>query len=112
VLSGDFPFWQVFSFGDEALRRVGLFDEALYPAYFEDNDMKRRAEHFGVPIRKMNIAVGHDNSSTIKSDSRLQELNAATFSRNQNYHVGKVERGDYGPGGWDLERRRLNSWDA
>jgi GT2 family glycosyltransferase len=102
----------VFSVGDEALSAVGLFDEALHPAYFEDNDMKRRAEHFGVPIRKVSAPIGHDNSSTIKSDNRLHGLNAATFVRNQDYYQGKVAREDFGPGGWDLGRRRLNSWDA
>ena len=112
VLSEDFPFWHVFSVGDEALSAVGLFDEALHPAYFEDNDMKRRAEHFGVPIRKLSAPIGHDNSSTIKSDNRLHGLNAATFVRNQDYYHDKVAREDFGPGGWDLGRRRLNSWDA
>lgn len=112
VLSGHFPFWQVFSFGDEALRRVGLFDEALHPAYFEDKDMERRAQHFGVEVRKLDVLITHDNSSTIGSDSRLQELNGRTFVRNGDYYREKVAREDYGPGGWDLDRRRLNSWDA
>jgi len=111
VLSGDFPFWHVFSVGDEALRRVGLFDESLYPAYFEDNDMKRRCEHFGVPVRKLDVVIGHDNSSTIKSDARLQQLNDATFVNNRDYYEGKVSRGDVSEGRWDLGRRRVNSWD-
>lgn len=111
VLSGDFPFWHVFSVGDEALSRFGLFDEALTPAYFEDRDAERRAKHFGVPIRKLSVPIGHDNSSTINSDNRLKQLNAETFMRNQDYYHDKVAREDYGPGGWDLGRRRLNSWD-
>lgn len=112
VLSGHFPFWHVFSVGDEALRRVGLFDEALTPAYFEDRDAERRAKHFGVPIRKVDVDIGHDNSSTINSDARLSALNNKTFLANHEYYDAKVAREDYGPGGWDLDRRRLNSWDA
>jgi GT2 family glycosyltransferase len=47
TLSGDFPFWQAFCVGYEAVRRLGLFDEAFFPAYFEDNDYRRRADHAG-----------------------------------------------------------------
>jgi len=111
ALAGVFPFWHVFSLGDEALSRLGLFDECgFFPAYYEDNDYERRAGHHGVTVRKIDFPVSHDNSSTIKSDGRLQARNAETFVRNREYFDGKVSAGDFGPGVWSLERRRLNDW--
>ena len=44
TLSSMFPFWQAFALGYEAVRRVGLFDEGFFPAYFEDTDYQRSEE--------------------------------------------------------------------
>ena len=112
TLSSMFPFWQAFSLGYEAVRRIGLFDEGFFPAYFEDNDYQRRAEHAGVTIRKVDMPMIHDNSSTINSDRKLMENNSRTFTSNQAYFSAKVERGDYGAGSWSVERRRANGWEA
>ena len=112
TLVRDFPYWHTFCVGDEALGKVGLFDEALFPAYFEDNDYLRRAQHFNVTVRSLDIVTGHDNSSTINSDANLRAKNDETFSRNSSYYANKVAREDYGPGGWSLERRRANAWDT
>lgn len=112
TLSEVFPFWQAFAIGDEALRRLDLFDEAIYPAFMEDVDMMRRAKHHEVPIRKVPFEVHHDNSSTIQSDPTLLRLNNGTHESNRVYYQGKVAREDFGPGGWSLERRRANAWDA
>jgi len=109
--SDTFPYWQAFAIGDEALTAMGLFDEAIYPAFMEDVDMIRRANHHGVPVRKVPFPIGHDNSSTIHSDQRLMELNHRTHGSNRRYYDDKVARGDFGPGGWSLERRRENAWD-
>jgi GT2 family glycosyltransferase len=112
TLSEDFPFWQVFSFGYEALRRLGLFDENLHPAYFEDNDMIRRAEHHGINIRQISIPTHHDNSSTLHSDDNFRKRNNDTFVSNRNYFEAKVDAGDFTPGMYQIERRRQNSWDS
>jgi len=53
TLTADAPHWQAFALGDEAVNDIGLFDESLFPAYFEDNDYMRRAEFVGVNIRKL-----------------------------------------------------------
>jgi len=112
TLSKMFPHWHAFSVGYEAVRRLGLFDEAFFPAYFEDNDYNTRANRFGVPIRKLDIPADHDNSSTLKSDSVFQALNGDTFARNQAYYQAKIKHQNFGPGGWDVERRRLNGWEG
>jgi len=109
LLSSNFPYWHAFSIGQEVVREVGLFDENLHPAYFEDDDYKRRAEYYGVTIRK-GPNVEHTNSSTLKSDERFKERNSETFLSNSQYYRGKAAAEDYSEGGWSLTRRRKNSW--
>jgi GT2 family glycosyltransferase len=111
TLSKGFPFWQVFAVGYGAVSRLGLFDEGFYPAYFEDTDYMRRADRLGVPIRKLDLLVEHDNSSTIRSSSLYTERNEQSFRNNQLYFNDKELAADYGQGGWSVERRRQNSWD-
>jgi hypothetical protein len=110
TLSDMFPHWHTFALGDEAVSRVGLFDESLYPAYFEDNDYMRRAEYCDVNIRRVHIPTEHDNSSTIRSDAGFNARNDQTFSRNAKNYREKMARNDYGAGEWSLELRRLNDW--
>jgi hypothetical protein len=112
TLSGDFPFWQAFCVGYEAVRRLGLFDEGFFPAYFEDTDYLRRAEHGGVTVKKIEVPSHHDNSSTIKSGPGLLAKNAKTFADNSAYHQQKIASSDYGAGSWDVYRRRLNGWES
>jgi len=112
TLSDMFPFWHTFSVGEEVVRRVGLFDEALYPAYFEDNDYQRRAVHKNVHIRSVSIPTQHENSSTIGADSGLREKNAVSFQNNAIYYNNKMATNDYGQGAWSLDRRRRNAWDS
>lgn len=111
TLCAAFPFWQAFSLGYDAVSRIGVFDEGFYPAYFEDNDYQRRAIRAGVNIRKLDIFVDHDNSSTIRSSSLYTGRNDATFRSNQIYFGDKQLNDDYGAGSWSVERRRQNSWD-
>ena len=109
TLTADAPHWQAFALGDEAVRDIGLFDELLFPAYFEDNDYKRRAEFVGVNIRLLDINVRHDNSSTIKAG--YMEKNAKTFTKNESYYRSKIDNNDYTPGSWSLQIRRANGWE-
>jgi GT2 family glycosyltransferase len=112
TLSKHFPYWHVFSVGYEAVRRLGLFDEAFFPAYFEDNDFNTRANHHRVPITKLPIETLHENSATIHANPVFAQKNGATFTRNNQHYEDKIARGDFGAGGWDVERRRLNGWEA
>ena len=109
TLTSDAPHWQAFALGDEAVNDIGLFDESLFPAYFEDNDYMRRAEFVGVNIRKLDIDLHHDNSSTIKAG--YQSKNDKTFFANQRHYQSKIEASDYSPGTWSLEIRRANGWE-
>jgi hypothetical protein len=109
TLTGDAPHWQAFALGDEAVNDIGLFDESLFPAYFEDNDYMRRAEFVGVNIRRLDLKLRHDNSSTIKAG--YQEKNAKTYASNERHYQAKVARDDYSQGNWSLEIRRKNGWE-
>lgn len=110
VLSAGAPPWCLFSIGEDVVRNVGLFDEALHAGYFEDDDMTRRCAHHGVPVIRSGVMVHHDNSSTIRVAAAAHG-NARTFGPNAAYFGAKVAADDYGPGGWDLTRRRNLSWD-
>lgn len=110
TLSDMFPHWHTFCLGEEAVNAVGLFDEALYPAYFEDNDYMRRADYCGINVRRMSIPTEHDNSSTIRSDPEYSAKNDQSFRRNSAYFHDKIARQDYSAGQWSLDVRRLNDW--
>jgi GT2 family glycosyltransferase len=109
TLVDSFPHWQAFALGDEAVNDIGLFDESLFPAYFEDDDYMRRAEFVGVNIRRLVIGLKHENSSTIKAG--YEHKNAQTFPSNHNYYQSKIRSNDYSAGQWSLEIRRANGWE-
>lgn len=108
-LSGGSPPWCAFSVGEEVVAKVGLFDEGLHPAYFEDNDYQRRVEHAGLPVVHSEIPVHHDNSSTLAAGYR--SVNDRTFRDNHLYYSRKESMKDYSAGEWSLATRRRNSWD-
>ena len=104
--------FSAFCVGERVVERVGLFDEAYYPAYFEDTEFKRRADHlmgFGVLVYS-EAKVFHNNSSTICSDSALAVHNHRTYSANSAVYESKVEQHDYSVSGWSLAIRRRNDW--
>jgi len=109
TLTGSAPHWQAFALGDEAVNDIGLFDESLFPAYFEDNDYARRAEFVGVNIRLLDLKIRHDNSSTIKAG--YMEKNAVTYSKNEKHYQSKMDSNDYSAGSWSLDIRRENGWE-
>jgi GT2 family glycosyltransferase len=110
TLAKDFPYWQTFALGREAVAKIGLFDENLYPIYYEDTDYTLRASRLGVEAVYAPIRVLHNNSSTIASDARLAVQNMSTFEKNGQYLETKKQSGDLTAGNWSLEIWRANSW--
>ena len=108
-LSAASPPWSAFSIGEDVIKAVGLFDEALHPAYFEDTDYQTRCEAAGAPVIQSAIPVDHRNSSTLSAGYR--DANARTFKVNRDYYSAKRFRGDLSEGGWSLKRKRAQSWD-
>ena len=111
TLCDKFPYYQTFVVGDEIVNTVGLFDESLHPIYFEDNDYERRIAHWGLRVDRLPLQLKHDNSSTINSDARLSLRNEVTFRNNQKYFNQKVDAHRFDEGRWQLQVRRVNSWD-
>lgn len=109
VLSGGQPAWCAFAIGDRVVEQVGLFDEAIHPAYGEDLDYERRCRAAGIPVVRSDIAVDHDNSSTLNAG--FHDRNAYTYQDNMAYYRAKEAAGDMSQGMWSLHRRRLLSWD-
>ena len=105
--------YSCFSLGSKIVEDVGLFDEYIYPAYFEDNDYDDRMVNAGYSdlILCPGIQVDdHGGSQTIKSDEKLMNRNNETFNKNGEYYREKKRSGDYTVKGWDLTRRRENEW--
>ena len=110
TLANKFPHWHTFAIGEDVVKKIGLFDESIYPIYFEDTDYMWRAHASSVNVRYVDIPTDHDNSSTINSDTKLMAQNQATFKSNGSYLEDKKKAKDLTAGKWDLERRRINNW--
>ena len=104
VVSGTWPHWCAFTLGMGVVRKVGLFDEAYYPAYYEDTEYERRMATFGLAVTT-GPSVNHDNASTLKTkNSQFGEANNRTLSSNaQLFASGQ-------PGGFDPYRWRDQAW--
>lgn len=110
LLSAGSPPWCAFMLGDRVVERVGLFDESLHPAYFEDNDYESRVHNHRMTVMMTHIDVHHENSSTLAAG--YQDKNNRTFSVNRDYYERKHLHGDSRDEGvFSLRRRRELSWD-
>lgn len=109
LLSGASPVWSTFGLPATVVERVGLFDEQIHPAYYEDDDYMTRCRHHQVPVLYSDISVDHDNSSTLKYG--FERRNQETFTENRRYVQRKHSMEDYTDGGYSLLRRRRLSWD-
>ncbi len=103
------PEWSCIVLGQKVVEQVGLYDERLYPLYFDDNDYERRIRNAGLPVKRINAIVHHDNSSTLKAG--YMKHNNRTYHANQELYQSKIDNKDYSEGNWSLKIRRENSWD-
>ena len=101
--------WSCVIFGEGMVDKVGLYDERFYPLYYDDNDLERRVNHAGVPIKTIHAKVHHDNSSTLKAG--FQQANNRSYVANMRLFDEKQSDGDFTQGGWTLKTRRANRWD-
>ena len=105
--------YSAFSLGEDIVKTVGLFDEFIYPAYYEDNDYTDRVKAAGREASMVSAYIPvNDNggSQTIKSDEKLAEQNHVTFVANGEYYNNKPKSGSCSCCNWNLERRRKNEW--
>lgn len=102
-----------FTIGEDIVRNVGLFDEYIYPAYYEDNDYDDRIILAGLQDRMVHSGLQLDptkGSQTIYSNPNFMNRNHYTFDKNRTYYLEKKSSGDYTCRGWELDRRRDNEW--
>ena len=109
VLSGGAQPWCVFAIGEQVIDRVGLFDEGIHPAYWEDVDYTRRAVSRDTVIINSGAGPTHVNSSTLSSGYDSQ--NDRTFPENATRAQERASSGDMSNGEWSLRARRALSWD-
>ena len=105
------PSWCCAWVGSQVVERVGLFSEDFYPAYFEDTDWQERATRINTEVKFSQAKIGHDNSSTIRSDDSLADKNQRSFQANQELYALRWQSGLPDAGHWDLKRRRDLGWD-
>ena len=103
------PSWSAIVLGEKVVSEVGLYDERLYPLYFDDNDYQRRIENAGFVINHIRAKVHHENSSTLKSGYQVR--NTTTYAANNRLFNRKVVENDFSEGNWSLKIRRENSWE-
>ena len=109
TISDEWPHYQFFGVGENVVQKVGLFDENLYPANFEDDDYQRRCEIAGVEFRIVSAPHSHVKQGTVHATEWVAQ-NARTYNANEVYFVRKVDRDDLTAGEWSLKIRRANDW--
>jgi GT2 family glycosyltransferase len=77
----------VFAIHRNTYTLVGQFDEAFYPAYFEDNDYKYRLKLKNVDsqIQTFLDPIIYRNSMSMQKDKAL----ASGFMKNRDYYIAK-----------------------
>ena len=111
-LSSDSSRWCAFTIGQKVVETVGLFDEAFYPAYYEDVDYTRRIESIlgSDVISSPGVEVLHSGSATISGGYMVQ--NGRTFDANRLVYENKVKTDTHDTVGWSLAARRANDWSV
>jgi GT2 family glycosyltransferase len=104
--------YNLFSIGENIVAEVGLFDEYIYPAYYEDEDYTDRfyIKGFKIHILPNGNIEKTEISQSIKSNENFLKRNDYTYVQNHHYYWGKRSSGDYACKGWDLTRRRDHEW--
>ena len=103
------PDWCFVAIGEGVVLKAGLASELFHPLYFDDNDYERIIDAHGIPKKRINARINHDNSSTIASG--FGEKNRRTFEINSRLHDKRRAENNLNGGEWSLKIRRENSWD-
>ena len=107
--------FNIFTIGENIVKKIGIFDEYIYPAYYEDTDYWDRMILAGFiqGVNLVNCSIYADEngiSQTIKSNEDYFRKNDYTYVKNHEYYISKKDSNNYACKGWDLERRRDHEW--
>lgn len=83
--------WSFFLERKKSLEIIGEYDEAFWPAYYEDNDRFRRYTLAGYTVSKaQNVEFYHLGSATLKAyDHEQEHKHHEYFRRNMQYYMEK-----------------------
>lgn len=102
-----------FAVGSEIIKKIGLFDENYYPAYYEDVDFEKRVRDSGysknVIYPDINIEL-LDTTITVKSNPIFYEKKKITDISNQHYLNKKFVGFNWNCYNYELNRRIQNEW--
>jgi GT2 family glycosyltransferase len=98
----------------QLVEAVGWFDENIYPAYFEDNDMHYRMKLAGVvSYIDTRIVVNHLGSGTQNADPETPNVTASRFQAIKAYYIrkwgGEVEKEKF-VRPWDKPSLNIKAW--
>lgn len=110
TISEMWPHWQLFSVGEKVFETCGLFDEAIFPMNFEDDEFQWRVTSLGFEVRKADLPMMHDGHMTFRSDDHYARRNSVTYQANEQYFNKKKEENRLNAGEWSLKIRRENDW--
>ena len=110
TISQLWPHWQLFSVGDQVFENCGLFDEAIFPMNFEDDEFQWRVTEMGYEVRAADLPMQHDGQMTFKSNAHYARRNSETYRVNEDYFNQKKSERRLNAGEWSLKIRRQNNW--
>jgi GT2 family glycosyltransferase len=79
--------FSAFMLAEEVWEKVGRFDEAFWPAYFEDNDYAYRLKIAGIPEMHLKTDTGHVGSASLGGPDK--EAIKARYEQNRMYYAMK-----------------------
>lgn len=86
----DHPDFSLFMVDERLFRIVGTFDEAYFPAYFEDNDMHEQIMRAGWRTYcPQGATFRHWRSQSIRQFPHISALSGQHFAKNHAYFVAK-----------------------
>ena len=84
------PDFSCFLVNAKTFQVVGLFDENIFPAYFEDNDYHYRCHRQGVrALKSAKATYHHIGSAVVKNDPIFFAKNASYYDGNRQYLIRK-----------------------
>lgn len=77
-----------FGITKNTLKKVGLFDENIHPAYYEDDDYDVRRKHHQIKSIILDLKTSHNSSSTCRniSEEEKQKIDKCVFSNRDYFH--------------------------
>jgi GT2 family glycosyltransferase len=84
------PDFSCFSIKKETIQRVGMFDEGIYPAYFEDNDFHYRMKLEGMKAHCLHdCPYFHYGSRSMKISKEFKDYLGRRYAKNREYFERK-----------------------